>query len=63
MSAPITDMDREIARRAVSLTLELQEAAWEPVAQLIADYTIALRALGTADVLRSKLDKADKIPP
>lgn len=43
MSAPITDADRETARLAVSLVLKDEEAAWEPVAQLIADHTAPLR--------------------
>jgi len=48
MNTPITDRDREFAKQYVSLALELQEAAWEPVAQRIADHaaleTAALEA-------------------
>ncbi len=39
MSAAITDSARETARLAVSLVLKDEEAAWESVAQLIADHS------------------------
>lgn len=37
MNQPITAAHRETARLAVSLVLKDDEAAWEPVAQLIAN--------------------------
>lgn len=65
-----TDADIETARLAVSLVLKHEEAAWTPVAELIAEHAVTVRRAalehaaglfvrdGNAEIFRNRIIKA-----